>query len=211
MLGVIVSLFSACERVEEQAKENVYPWQITVQTDGKTQIFGITLNETSLQDAASLLGRDYKLGLFQTSGQPLSLEAYFNEITMGGISGKFVLTLDATQEEMQALLAKAIKRKVLESGTKRYSLTADVINTLAQKPVTSISYIPYINLDEEVIKQRFGEPAERIVIDQKRQHWLYPEYGLDLLHDADGKELLQYVVPADFEELRQPLIEKDSP
>lgn len=211
MLGVIVSLFSACERVEEQAKENVYPWQITVQTDGKTQIFGITLNETSLQDAARLLGREYKLGLFETSGQPLSLEAYFNEITMGGISGKFVLTLDATQEEMQALLAKAIKRKVLESGTKRYSLTADVIHTLAQKPVTSISYIPYINLDEEVIKQRFGEPAERIVIDQKRQHWLYPELGLDLLHDADGKELLQYVVPADFEELRQPLIKKDSP
>ncbi len=208
LFGLILFFVSACERVDEQPKEDVYPWQITVQADGKTRVFGITLTETTLRDAATILGREYKLGLFETPGLPLSLEAYFNEITMGGISGKFVLTLEVTQEELAELMQKAINRKVLESGARRYSLTREDNNRLAQRRVTSLSYIPYINLDDEIIQQRFGEPAERIIVDQQRQHLLYPELGLDLMLDKDGKELLQYVVPARFEQLRQPLINK---
>lgn len=209
-LGMMLHLISACDQVNNQPKEDIYPWQITLQSDGKTRVFGITLSESTLNDAIPLLGRNYKLGLFETPNQPLSLEAYFNEVTLGGISGKLVLTLEATQKEMAALLQEAIKRKVLESGARRYTLTAETNNALAQKRITSLSYVPYINLDEEVIRKRFGEPAERIIVDQQRQHLLYPELGLDLLLDEDGKELLQYVAPAKFEQLRQPLMERDN-
>ena len=208
VLGMMLYLISACDQVNNQPKEDIYPWQIILQADGKTRVFGITLSESTLNDAVTLLGRNYKLGLFETSDQPLSLEAYFNEVTLGGISGKFVLTLEATQEEMAALLQQAIKREVLKSGARRYVFTADTSNVLAQKRVTSMSYVPYINLDEKIVMLRFGEPAERIVVDQKRQHLLYPESGLDLLLDEEGKELLQYVVPARFGQLRQPLMEK---
>ncbi len=208
LLGMMLYSISACDQVNNQPKEDIYPWQIILQSDGKTRVFGITLSESTLNDAVALLGRNYKLGLFETPDQPLSLEAYFNEVTLGGISGKFVLTLEATQEEMAALLQQAIKRKVLESGARRYTFTADTSNVLAQKRITSMSYVPYINLDEKIVMLRFGEPAERIVVDQKRQHLLYPESGLDLLLDEDGKELLQYVEPAKFGQLRQPLMEK---
>ena len=208
IVSMTLLLLLSCERVGNQPKEDIYPWQITLQTDGKTRVFGITLSESTLEDATTLLGRDYKLGLFETPGQPLSLEAYFNEVTQGGISGKFVLTLEATQEEMAALLQESINRKVLGSGARRYILTAESNIALAQKHITSLSYIPYINLDEEIIRKRFGEPAERIIVDQKRQHLLYPALGLDLVLDEDGKEFLQYVAPAKFEQLRQPLIEK---
>jgi hypothetical protein len=205
---MMLYLISACDQVNNQPKEDIYPWQIILQSDGKTRVFGITLSESTLNDAVTLLGRNYKLGLFETSDQPLSLEAYFNEVTLGGISGKFVLTLDATQEEMAALIQQAIKREVLDSGARRYTFTSDTSNVLAQKSISSMSYVPYINLNEEIVMLRFGEPAERIVVDQKRQHLLYPESGLDLLLDEDGKELLQYVVPAKFGQLRQPLVEK---
>jgi len=210
VLAMMLFLMSACERANNQPNKDIYPWQITLQADGKTRVFGITLGESTLNFARDLWGRDYNIGLFETSNQPLSLEAYFNEVTLGGISGKFVLTLEATQEELVALLQNVIKRKVLESGAKRYSLTAETSTLLAQKRIESLSYIPYINLDEEIIRKRFGEPAERIIIDQKRQHLLYPELGLDLLLDEEGKELLQYVAPAKFEQLRQPLLEKYS-
>ena len=208
VLGMMLFSIIACKQVDDQPKEDIYPWQITIQPDGKARVFGIILNETSLIDAATLLGRDYKIGLFETSNQPMSLEAYFNEVTMGGISGKFVMTLEATQDELAELLQNAVKREVLESGAKRYTLKAETSAALAQKRITSLSYIPYINLDEEIINKRFGEPAERIIVDQKRQHLLYPELGLDLLLDEEGKELLQYVAPAKFEQLRQPLFEK---
>ncbi len=208
VLGMVLYMISACDQVNNQPNEDVYPWQIILQPDGKTRVFGITLSESTLKDAVELLGRNYKLGLFETPDQPLSLEAYFNEVTLGGISGKFVLTLEATQEEMAALIQQAIKREVLESGAKRYTLTAEMNSVLAQKSITSLSYIPYINLDEGIIRKRFGEPTERIIVDQKRQHLLYPELGLGLLLDENGKELLQYVAPAKFDQLRQPLMEK---
>ena len=213
-LAMIVFSLSACERVDKQAKEdvyprqNIYPWQIKLLPEGKSRVFGITLGESTLNDASILFEREYKLGLFETANQPLSLEAYFNEVTLGGISGKFVLTLEASQEELAELLKNTIKRKVLGSGAKRYSLGRETTTALEQKRIKSLSYIPYINLDEEIINKRFGEPAERIIIDEKRQHLLYPELGLDLLLDEDGKELLQYVTPAEFEQLRQPLLEK---
>lgn len=208
VLGMMLFIISACKQVDDQPKEDIYPWQITLLPDGKTRVFGITLTESTLNDAVALFGRDNKIGLFETPNQPLSIEAYFNEVTKGGISGKFVLTLEITQEELVALRQKAVKRQVLESGARRYTLTAETNMTLAQKRIASMSYIPYINLDEEIIRKRFGEPAERIIVDKKRQHLLYPDLGLDLVLDDDGKELLQYVAPAKFEQLRQPLLEK---
>ena len=210
VLGMLLFSISACKQVDDQPKEDIYPWQITIQPDGKLRVFGIILNQSTLNDATALFRRDYNIGLFETANQPLSLEAYFNEVTMGGISGKFVMTLEASQDELVALLQNAVKRKVLESGAKRYTLKAETSAALAQKRITSLSYIPYINLDEGIIRKRFGEPAERIIVDQKRQHLLYPELGLDLLLDEEGKELLQYVAPAEFEQLRQPLLEKYS-
>ena len=207
-LGLVVLFFSACTGERNQPKEDIYPWQIAVQADGKLRVFGITLKQSRLLDATKVLGSNYDLGLFETENQPLSLEAYFNEVTLGGISGKFILTLEASQAELVALRDQAVKRKVLESGARRYTVTyADKVQ-LAEKTITSLGYIPYINLDEEIIKRRFGEPAERIVIDQKRQHLLFPERGLDLLLDEKGKELLQYVDPTEFGKLRQPLLEK---
>lgn len=199
---------SACNSERNQPADDIYPWQVSVQADGKLRVFGITLNQSRLLDATKVLGSNYDLGLFETENQPLTLEAYFSEVTLGGISGKFILTLQASQAELVALRDQAVKRKVLESGARRYTVAHEDKMRLAEKTITSLGYIPYINLDEEIIKSRFGEPAERIVIDQKRQHLLFPEVGLDLLLDEKGKELLQYVVPAEFGKLRQPLLDK---
>lgn len=209
-LGVLLVLIQACNVERSQSRQDIYPWQITVLADGKSRVFGITLNQSRLVDATDVLGSNYELGLFETNNQPLSLEAYFSEVTLGGISGKFILTLQATQAELVAMRNQAVKRKVLESGARRYTVTYTDKIRLAEKTITSLAYIPYINLDEDIIKHRFGEPAERVVVDQKRQHLLYPEKGLDLLLDQEGKELLQYVVPAEFGKLRQPLLNKNA-
>jgi hypothetical protein len=209
-LGLLVLFLSACNGERSQPREDIYPWQISVQADGKTRVFGITLNESRLLDAAGVLDRSYELGLFEAEDQPLSLEAYFSEVTLGGISGKFILTLEVSQAELTILRDRAVKRKVLESGARRYTVTYADKMALSQKTITSLAYIPYINLNEEIINSRFGEPAERIVIDQKMQHLLFPELGLDLLLDDDGKELLQYVLPTEFDKLRQPLLDKYS-
>jgi hypothetical protein len=53
--------------------------------------------------------------------------------------------------------------------------------------------------------QRFGAPAERIRQGETLEHFLYPARGLDIVLDSKGKEVLQYVAPADFARLRAPL------
>ena len=77
--------------------------------------------------------------------------------------------------------------------------------TADRAPIRSIAFIPSTNLDEATILQRFGAPAERLRGGEHIEHFLYPARGLDVVLDAKGKELPQYVAPRDFARLRQPL------
>ena len=65
--------------------------------------------------------------------------------------------------------------------------------------------MPVVKFDADLVRKRFGEPAERIKV-ENGTHWLYPEVGLDLLLGDNGEALLQYVPPSEFERrLRAPL------
>ena len=94
-------------------------------------------------------------------------------------------------------------------GRHKVTLSPADIQSLQQATFSSLSYIPRHNLDEAVVKRRFGEPAERITESNgKVVHWLYPDKGLDVALDPDAKEVLQYVRPAQFEMVRRPLLEE---
>lgn len=211
LLAIAITLLPACDSQDQNSAvpQQVYPWQIEILPDGHSRVFGITLEQTRLDEAAKILNRGYDLGLFETPGQGLSLEAYFSEVTLGGLSGKMIVTLVASPAELQAMRERAIKRKVLESGDRRYVMAAADKLAAGSRVVQALTYIPYVDLDPEIIQARFGTPAERIRVDKTHEHWLYPDKGLDLLLDTDGKELLQYVVPARFETLLAPLRKKN--
>ena len=81
----------------------------------------------------------------------------------------------------------------------------DDLAALDQMPIRAIAVIPTVNLDEETVVSRFGNPGERLAVSENRVHLLYPDKGLDVVVDRDGKELLQYVAPRDFALLRDPL------
>ena len=65
-------------------------------------------------------------------------------------------------------------------------------------------------LDEATLIERFGTPGERLPVSSERVHLLYADKGLDIVVDAQGKELLQYVPPRDFARLREPLRQAES-
>jgi hypothetical protein len=93
----------------------------------------------------------------------------------------------------------------MESTTRRITLHPDDLAAADNLPIKAISVIPTVNLDEATVVQRFGPPGERLVVSERRVHLLYPDKGLDVVVDADGKELLQYVAPRNFALLRDPL------
>lgn len=182
------------------------PWQITPTGDGSITVFGLTLGDSTLQDAVAKLGRRYELGLFVAPDGQINLEAYFRDTVLGGINAKIVVTAGLEQEILQNLLKAAASGERLPGDARKYPVSEADIPTALSAPIAFLTYAPYPELDDKLVLKRFGEPAERIAMDDN-VHWLYPEQGLDLVLNRDGKAILQYLPPRDFERIRMPLIQ----
>lgn len=182
------------------------PWQITVDQGGATStVFGLTVGKSSLRDAIAKLGRRYELGVFEDRDGRLSLEAYFRDALLGGLNVRLVLAVTLPETALAALKTHAGAGKPTASGMRRYPVAGADHDLAMQGVIAAITYLPAVKFDVDLLRQRFGEPAERIAA-EGGAHWLYPALGLDVLLGDNGEALLQYVPPADFEaRLRAPL------
>ncbi|MFN4147926.1 MAG: hypothetical protein ACK4E4_00045 [Rhodocyclaceae bacterium] len=181
------------------------PWHIERLPSGGSRVFGLVLGESTLEDAFQQLGSDAQVALIVASGETGSVEAYYDNAHAGPITGKMILTLETTRQQREAMLERAVKAEITENAARRVTLAKADLQALRSARLAGITFIPLADLAEDVILQRFGTPAETIRIDERISHWLYPDKGLDVQFDAKGKEVLQYVAPADFYRLRDPL------
>lgn len=182
------------------------PWQISVDGQGGSSVFGLRPGVSTLGDVRQKLGNEIEVAIIAAPNEIGSLEAYYAQIPLGFVLARMVLTVDASDEAISAMRERAVRAKHMESTTRRITLHPDDLAAADKLPIRAISVIPTVNLDEATIVQRFGEPGERIVHSDKRTHLLYPKQGLDVVVDKDGKELLQYVAPQQFARLREPLL-----
>lgn len=181
------------------------PWQIEKLADGATRVFGLVPGRTTLAEAKQLLGADAKVALVIAPGETGSLEAYYESVSAGGLAGKMVLTLASTLELRESMLQRARKAEYMKSTTRQVELSDDDLARAATATIEAVAFIPAASLDEQIVLQRFGPPAERLRDGEHREHFLYPDKGLELQLDAKGKEVLQYVAPRHFARLREPL------
>ena len=182
------------------------PWQITVDGQGGSSVFGLRPGVSTLGDVRQKLGDEIEVAIIAAPNEIGSLEAYYAQIPLGFVLARMVLTVEVSDEAISAMRERAVRAKHMESTTRRITLHPDDLAAADKLPIRAISVIPTVNLDEATIVQRFGEPGERIVLSDKRTHLLYPKQGLDVVVDKDGKELLQYVAPQQFARLREPLL-----
>ena len=147
---LLLLFLSACGK-GPTIDDQTYPWQIKITPAGNTQVFGIELGKTPLGIAASTIKRRYELGLFESKQGKLSLEAYFNEVSRGGLSGKLIVLLDADERQLQTFKSNSLKAKPQESGELKYRLVRKDQKFAEQLLVSSLSYIPYVNLDKEIL------------------------------------------------------------
>ena len=109
-------------------------------------------------------------------------------------------------ETVARLRQRAVKAEYMDGTTRKYILHPDDLALAWRTPIAGITFIPAVSLDEQTVLRRFGVPGERIRVDERVEHFLYPEKGLDLALDNKGKEVLQYVAPRQFARLREPLV-----
>jgi len=182
------------------------PWQIETDGQGGSAVFGLKPGASTLAEVRRQLGAEPDVAIIAEPNEAGALEAYYSQVPLGFVLAKVVVTLDASPEQLAAMRQRALQSKNMESATRKITLHPDDLAAAELLPVRAISVIPTVNLDEATVVQRFGPPGERLVLAEQRVHLLYPQKGLDVLVDGEGKELLQYVAPRDFARLREPLL-----
>jgi hypothetical protein len=193
----------------EQRESLGYPWEITVLPDGSTSVFKINLGKTNLGEAERLFKEVAELTLFKPRGEQSKavVEAYFNKIQTGGLKAKLILGFSLNEEQINAIYERGVRISTLGSGERRVTLSSEDEKRMRLAVITSMTYIPSINLQATLVAKRFGT-AKSVIIEKESgtMHWLYPEKGVDVAMNENAKEVLQYVLPKNFSVLSQPLM-----
>jgi len=200
---LVVTGLTACSNDTQNDSEPVtgFPWQIERLPNGTTRVFGIVPGKTTLGKAMAQLGDDNELAIIAAPGETGSLEVYYSHYTAGLIEGKLILVADIDPDTLASMQMRA-RRK---GGTHRLLLDEGDLPTARRAAIRAITFMPTFDLDEEITRARFGMPAEVLPVSAQEQHLLYPELGLDLVLNAHGKDVLQYLPPDDFDTHRAQL------
>lgn len=183
-----------------------YPWQVDVLPDGSTRVFQLQLGNTTLAQAEQLFQDEAEMTLFDPRDQKPVIEAYFNDLFIGGLKAKMVVSFDLDDEDIEAIYNRGVRISTLGSGTRKVTLDADDIARIRNEKIIALTYLPSINLEAALIQKRFGEADEKITDPVSGAvHWLYANKGVDVVLSDEQKEVVQYVLPANFAKLVEPL------
>lgn len=176
------------------------PWHVTVHDPNHSEVFGVMLNKTSLEQARQLFGQLEGIALYRNKQGRFSLEAYFGKVSIGPFSARLIANLQASQSELKNLVEHSIKRVKTKEGSDRWTLTQQKQLEQGLRTISSLTYIPgYSGMDRNFIQQRFGEPDKRKQVDENTELWFYPDLGVRIMIDNEGKEMFEYSAPAQFE------------
>lgn len=199
--GLVVTWFTGNQ--PRTIKVEDLPWQIEIQSDGATRVFGATLGETSLDALSRHLQQIPEIAVFSTNEGPQVLEAFFGKTRIGVFDARFVVMLDAGPELLQQLAHDAGEPEPMPSGSWKQVVGEKDIPKVISLPVREMTYVPSVAYEPELVRQRFGEPAEILQLDESSAYWTYPDRGLAILMSEESREILQYVHPTAFPDLKQ--------
>lgn len=182
-----------------KARKNIdLPWNIKINEDKSTEVFKLKPGISSLADAIARFHEPEEIAVY-AGNQKQSLEAYMGNVSLGPLQAKMILTLAATEEELQTMINRSAGISLSGSEDKKLKLAPEDIQASLNRTVSSITFIPkYSGLDSEFFKERLGEPHAWQRLGEQAVQYYYPEKGLSVIIDADGKDVLEYNHPKDF-------------
>ena len=191
---------------DQPAEKSDLPWHIGHPTADTSRIFGITLGLSNTSEAEQHFKEAAKPILFKSPSGQLVVEVFFEQVNLAGLKARVVLNIAVPDAELHGMFERGLRMNATGSG-KEITMTPDDIASVFTMPISSLTYMPSVRLEDAVFAKRFGQPAQRIR--EKKSgavHWLYPQHGLDITLGGGEKPLLQYVPPKDFDKLTQPLL-----
>lgn len=190
----------------EAKRSDDMPWHIEHPTPDSVRVFGLTLGESVANEAELRFKEEAIPSLFKSPEGKLIAEVFFEQVNLAGLRSRIVLTIDVPEKELQGMYERGLRMAATGSG-KKITMTPDDIAKLRTWPISSLTYLPSLRVEEAVFLKRFGQPAQRIQENKNGPiHWLYPQDGLDITLTSGEKPLLQYVPPRNFDLLVRPLM-----
>lgn len=172
---------------------NYTPWDIQIQENGASRVFGLTLGKSNIQEANQIFASFAETRLVIDENSQATLIAHYNELVMDGIVANLDLYYQLEQTELQQLHSDLVAAKNNEQQQKSYALPPALEMDYLSTPIARIVYKPAIQYGEELIMQRFGTPQQIVKIDDQQRHWLYPDSGLTIsLFDNQQAEEFEY-------------------
>ncbi|MCU7845560.1 MAG: hypothetical protein KZQ93_17155 [Candidatus Thiodiazotropha sp. (ex Monitilora ramsayi)] len=181
------------------------PWEVHLNTQGAPEVFDLTLGTSSLNDARQVFQMQGELNLFiDHTGSP-ALEAYFERVFLSGLRADFILVLDADSNLLNQLYDRGSRISRTSESTHKVELSGEDQTLASGFSIKLINYVPYANLDDQLVTSRFGEPTRKITETETAiTHWIYRDKGISIGLNPDGKELIQYMPLSEL----SPLIER---
>lgn len=202
-----ILIVSAFFMPDDPKRLDDFPWHIEHPTADSVRVFGLTLGESDTDKAESRFREVAEPSLFKSPDGKLFAEVFFDKVILGGLPSKIVLTIAVPEAELKAMYERGLRMAATGSG-KKITMAADDIARLRTLPISSLTYLPSLRVEEAIFLKRFGQPVQRIQENKSGViHWLYPQNGLDIALGGTEKPLLQYVPPRDFDKLVKPLME----
>lgn len=198
LLSLLLILLLPEQKVPDKIGDQFLPWKSSLDQHNRVEVLGLTLGQSTLSDAIALYGEPESIALFDGKEKD-SLEVYYPSIQRNGLNAKLILTLNIDAELAQGFLDRAVERVRSNSSDAKYALNQDDRLRSLDFNIKSLTYVPaYAGLEQEFFAQKFGTPEYVETLSEVAVQWHYPQRGLSLVIDPDGREIVQYTNPAHY-------------
>lgn len=195
---VIFTLWPSAEDNRER-QSGIKVWNAHIDSNGQLNVLDVVLGKSTLKQAEAVLRSQSERALFievkNDTLQSEAIEAYF---PTSPDRAKLVIELDASADLIKRIKKRTYKTLVFPSGNAKVEISPADMPEIEQLLVKSITYIPPVTLEPEVIEKQFGKATQQILDDDANLHLLYPALGLDIILPQKGKTMLQFVPPEQF-------------
>jgi len=189
---VIYSVFYLITRDVEIPDNQAMPWQSYVNDQGKTVVFDLTMDESTLAESMRLFGTEVEASLFEDKDQKKTLEIFFSNTKVGGISAKVIINLALNDQQFNYLSDNIKETEVMPSGNKKTIFNQAGESSMFGLTISALTFIPSADLSADTLLGLFKKPARVELVEPGVEYWYYPSKGLRIIVDAERKEILEF-------------------
>ncbi|MCF7821939.1 MAG: hypothetical protein K9M17_05815 [Mariprofundaceae bacterium] len=166
-----------------------------VDDSGHLHVLGLILPGSTLREAEIKLKSRADTAIYIYPGEQggrVTLEAFFPSIAD---HSKVILQLQASQAMLEAMQQHATPPRLYPDGVVRMNLGDEDVLKVLTLPITGLSLIPSLEIDQKMLAARFGKPAKEVDEGKGVIRQEYPDVYLTTILSPDGRARLDFTVP----------------